>query len=736
MRPISARARNFVGYETLDFTYPADVCALVGENGAGKSSLARLVDVALFCGDARELAAWLRRGEDELMVELTFDHADETYRVRRSYRDGKSAKLDLEIRCDHKTEPVYIWEPLTRESTAATQQAIVELLGFGRETFRASAYYAQGDGSAFTNSGPSEKKRRLVEVSGVEEWAPVNARIRRDLAAAEKELATLNGRLADREELVATRAVAEQAVAAANTDVARAELAVAAAESEHTAALAAERALDADRLLLAEAEAAEAAANTTLQRLGADHARAEQAARDADTTAATVAELTPVAAGLNAIGMEFRQIDTARFARRDAIRDRDAAAAAVSERERALALRIDERDRLRQAASDADRKADHIAADPHDQRCDRCRQTLDTEAAYNAVVSLRGDAVRDLEAADELDAVIASEREAILADRAHIDVLVIPPEPDAGDLEQRLAAARAASTRLAVEQANHERHLADAAAWTVEHTAALMDARDNAERATTATLSARAKVPADLDAIGERTHYAALAVTDRRHVLDTAKHDHAAVRSRLDRIVETQAAIAGDLEHRDTLHEHVDTLTDADRITGLNGIPAWILEAKTIPYMETEANRILHELGGDTATYQIELRTQRALKTDDTRAKETLDIILHTPTGETNFDPNLSGGERTRVDIALRLALAELLATTTGVEILVIDEPDGLDTDGMERLAGILRGLLHRFQTILVVSHNPVLATQFETVIEVVSVDGVSRIVDRQAVTA
>ena len=316
MRPLTARARNFVGYADLDFTYPNDVCAIVGENGAGKSSLARLVDVALFCGDARELAAWLRRGEDDLIVDLEFEHAAKRYRVRRSYRDGKSAKLDLEVALWHKTEPgVYTYEPLTRESATATQAAIVELLGFGRETFRASAYYAQRDGSAFTNAGPSEKKRRLVEVSGVEEWAPVNAAIGAQLKVAEKELATLNGRLADREALVATRADAEAAVAAADDTVTVAQAAVDAAESEHTAALAAERALDADRLELAEAVAAATAANTELERLGADHARAEQAARDADTTAATISELAPVAASLDTLDAQLRQIDTARATR-------------------------------------------------------------------------------------------------------------------------------------------------------------------------------------------------------------------------------------------------------------------------------------------------------------------------------------------------------------------------------------------------------------------------------------
>jgi hypothetical protein len=56
----------------------------------------------------------------------------------------------------------------------------------------------------------------------------------------------------------------------------------------------------------------------------------------------------------------------------------------------------------------------------------------------------------------------------------------------------------------------------------------------------------------------------------------------------------------------------LDLLKLAERAFSPNGIPALIVENAAIPQIETEANRILDELG---TSYRVELRTQRALKT-------------------------------------------------------------------------------------------------------------------------
>jgi exonuclease SbcC len=160
-----------------------------------------------------------------------------------------------------------------------------------------------------------------------------------------------------------------------------------------------------------------------------------------------------------------------------------------------------------------------------------------------------------------------------------------------------------------------------------------------------------------------------------------------------------------------------------------------IVENAAIPQLEVEANRILGELGGATADCRVELRTQRALKTADA-LRETLDIVIVTPAGERPYE-SFSGGERTRLNLALRIALARLLAHRRGAEsrLLAIDEPEFLDEAGVARLADVLRGLSGDFDRVLLVSHHPTLAAAFDQAIVVVK-DGDRSRVDAEALAA
>jgi DNA repair exonuclease SbcCD ATPase subunit len=74
-----------------------------------------------------------------------------------------------------------------------------------------------------------------------------------------------------------------------------------------------------------------------------------------------------------------------------------------------------------------------------------------------------------------------------------------------------------------------------------------------------------------------------------------------------------------------------------------------------------------------------------------------------------------------RVDLALRVGLSKLLSQRSGVPIrtMVVDEPDGLDTAGMNAFAECLRELAQDFDLILVVSHQEHLAGLLPSVIRV-----------------
>jgi len=150
---------------------------------------------------------------------------------------------------------------------------------------------------------------------------------------------------------------------------------------------------------------------------------------------------------------------------------------------------------------------------------------------------------------------------------------------------------------------------------------------------------------------------------------------------------------------------------------GKHGIPSLIIE-ETLPEIERRANHILSRLSD--GRMHVRLETLKEKKSGGT--KETLDIIITDEQGVARPYETYSGGESFRVNFALRVALAQILAERSGVRVrtLVIDEGFGTqDEDGIERLVEAIQQIRTDFAKILVITHLPRLKEAFPVRIEV-----------------
>ena len=169
-------------------------------------------------------------------------------------------------------------------------------------------------------------------------------------------------------------------------------------------------------------------------------------------------------------------------------------------------------------------------------------------------------------------------------------------------------------------------------------------------------------------------------------------------------------------EEQRRLAEEKEDYEELRRAFGRNGVPAMIIEA-VLPEIEEEANRLLHRLTDGRLT--VRFRTQR--ETKEGEVQETLDILI-SDEGEERPYENFSGGERFRVDFAIRLALSRVLARRSGtpLRLLVVDEGFGSqDQAGRERLIEALNAVKEEFSTILVISHLEEFQDAFPIRIEV-----------------
>jgi exonuclease SbcC len=134
-----------------------------------------------------------------------------------------------------------------------------------------------------------------------------------------------------------------------------------------------------------------------------------------------------------------------------------------------------------------------------------------------------------------------------------------------------------------------------------------------------------------------------------------------------------------------------------------NGIPALIIE-NSVPELERISNDILSQMSN--GSHSLRFETQRDLKSKDGVA-ETLDIIVNDWAGSRPYE-TYSGGEQLRIDLAIRLGLAELLANRAGskIEFLVMDEVFGSqDSEHRELVIDAIKSVADRFKLVLVISH-------------------------------
>jgi exonuclease SbcC len=724
MNPISVRATNYRSYESVDLELPIGCVVIAGPNGAGKSSLLELVPLALFGSPTRSLADYLTVGEEEMSLELTFEHGGELYRVRRMYSAKGRGKSLLDFERAGADESLTGWETLSRETAAATQTAIEQLLGLSRETYLASAHLSQGQGAAFTDAQPRDRKAILSEILGLSIYDRLLDAARIELRQAEHATVAVRTKIETLQEQAAGGEQIQQDLAASRAELAEAVQRQEASEERLERAQAAQAANAAAVERLRNANHQLDSARAAQERARVAYAAAVQASIDREQRQADLDAAAEVAATVP-------NLERRLTAARDAARIVEQRITIETESDRRLAVRerlAAQIHELRESIAGLRGKADHLDAHISDAAsCDRCGQTLGAEAAARAAASYRDEADQRSAQAAQLFDNDTEELAAILELRTQLDALADPePIEDPAQLEQLLTSARAAGERRAAI-AEQVRALAEQAATQDTLAIALADATETVtacEAAVTAAgthVANGAELQQAVDAARAAVQGLATIVTGNREIivrLEVAEQ----------RVVTAAAELVACAAEVETISKQVDVLKLAERAFGRDGIPALIVENAAIPQLEVEANRILGELGGATADCRVELRTQRLLKTTES-LRETLDIVIVTPAGERPYE-SFSGGERTRLNLALRIALARLLAHRRGAEsrLLAIDEPEFLDEAGVARLADVLRGLSGDFDRVLLVSHHPTLAAAFDQAIVVIKDGDRSRV--------
>ncbi len=152
---------NFKSHKNTQIDFNTGISIVIGENGAGKSSILEAVSFALFKQySGRKVEGLLRNGKQKMSVELDFFSNGRSYRVLRK-RGPSGSRSQLKI----KEGDAY--HTLISKDKQVTRE-IQRILDVDSALFLNAIYVKQGEISDLIEKSPAEKKQMIGKFLGID----------------------------------------------------------------------------------------------------------------------------------------------------------------------------------------------------------------------------------------------------------------------------------------------------------------------------------------------------------------------------------------------------------------------------------------------------------------------------------------------------------------------------------------------------------------------------------------
>ena len=718
MIPLHLHLTNFMPYldAELDFS-GIHIGCITGDNGAGKSSILDAITWAVW-GRARSKRddELVHQGQTEMQVEFAFALGDNVYRVIRGRKAGKrgAGVLDFQIRglpspvgvpstslrsvqdaADGRAPSAALqggfaraggegWRTIAETNMNATQQKIIDLLRLDYDTFINSAFLLQGRADEFTVKTPTERKKVLADILGLDIWEDYEARAKDKVAAIENELRLIDLRLNEIDDEIKRRPQFEAEVAVAQKAVIELGDKLRAAETKYQQAQQAQRAIGMLDAQLSDLIRRITQAERELASVELDLSMARQKADD-----------TPLAKELSEAQAKIEALSQSESLR-DELRQRK-----NSLNEEAASLR-GQNERLG-PETDPLKARITLLESSTEPLCPTCGQPLTEDHRLQVVTELK----TEVESRRSLFRENQARLKTIQTEVASVDGQLTVVESELRQLPALHR--REAELKAAIETARE-------AAKSIE---TLEKRRSDWQTSLDVDRQKQTEVAAQIGV-------AKAGLGDFAQIqseYERARSEEARARQALGAAEQKLAACEAMIKQRDVKlaerkkwSEDKGIYEELRLAFGKKGVPAMIIEA-AIPEIEDEANALLSRITG--GRMHLRFDTQRETVKGDT--VETLDIKIADELGTRPYE-NYSGGEQFRVNFAVRIALSKLLARRAGAQLqtLVVDEGFGaLDSTGRDRLVEAINVIQDDFQRILVITHLEELKDAFPVRIEV-----------------
>ncbi len=218
MRLRTLHLQNYRRFEDQTIEFPDGLIGIVGENGAGKTTILEAVAWALYGPDAARTSKELVKREGAppqtpCRVELEFELGGDAYRLVRELR-GANLQPSAVLYKNAGASP-------EAETSTAVTERIRRLLGLDMQSFFTSVFARQRELNALSDARPGERKKRVLRMLRIALVDVALTNLRSEKRISAETVDRLKGVLQDVEVLRSTLASLRQEVVNQEAETAR-----------------------------------------------------------------------------------------------------------------------------------------------------------------------------------------------------------------------------------------------------------------------------------------------------------------------------------------------------------------------------------------------------------------------------------------------------------------------------------------------------------------------------------
>lgn len=706
MIPINLKLSNFTSYAEnppeLNFT-KFKLAAISGLNGAGKSSL---LDAITWCiwgvsraGDSSD--DLVHSGADNMQVEFSFELDGHLYTIkrRRVKKSGGSTALELWSGKEKHN--------LTEGTIKATQEKIIQTLHLTFETFTNSSYIRQGHADEFTLMGPTDRKRVLSDILGLshydalEEQSKIKIKeIQTKLQLLDYQILEIDAELIQKNDNEEKLKVVEEKISLVEKQINKLETDIKLLRSEKEKFTI----INEQRLKIE-------------QNLVDGKAELEKILIQGKNRAERIKLLEDDVKKMPEIEKALLQLKDLRK-RKDEL-----------DKEKQKRLEIENQIvNLKANLSIKNTKTEHLKKQLHElteqilnlnkegAKCPTCNQEIDKEHKLKVKKELLE---KQKEIENQLKQIDTTSEDQKIQN-LEISLKTFPDTENLSQLSKQLEELEALQ--------NQKEKLVGLTSQLETEKKTVLELRDFYKSKLISIQNLEKEIN-NLPDLSPRLSELGKSISQKETTLLNLRGEEKQARDVFGQVKQLMSR-SQQLEKQRILNQEKKNALEKEKIIyeelalafGKKGIQAMIIES-SIPEIEDEANKLLEKLteGRMKVSFQTQKETKTKMSDGEKGIIETLDIIISDEMGERPYE-NYSGGEKFRINFAIRLAISKLLTNRAGAKLqfLVIDEGFGSqDAPGRARLVEAIDTIKDDFEKILIITHLEELKEEFPVRIEV-----------------